>query len=193
MSWARLDKQMATWSDRLVSKVKITPENSQKLATTVASDVRFLPPSAKIQIGAASPVQLNQRLEELEAFQGWMDIAHRSKPSPFITRAQVITQNYICFVYLPESCFRILSKVAPAGSTARKCALFLSNNPIRAFRNAIAHANWTYRRDYKGLLYWARRDGDPSEAVSQFEVTQEELTFWQSLSRCVAYAAFSNL
>lgn len=193
MTWAHLDQQMAAWSTRLVSEVKISEAESRKLATTIASDIRFLTTDAKALIAAASPVQLHDRLQELTAFQGWMDTVHQSKVSPFVARAQVITQNYICFVYLAESCFRILAKTALAGSTARKCAQFLSNNPVRAFRNAIAHANWTYRHDFKGLIYWAKKDGSQNEILDRFEVDQETLSFWQSLARCVAYSAFSNL
>ncbi len=193
MSWTQLDKQMAVWSARLVSEVRISDEDSRKLATKIASDVRFLPADVKTEIVAASPVQLSDRLQELQAFQGWMDYVRQSKTSPFINRAQVITQNYICFVYLPESCFRILSKRAPTSSTTRKCAQFLSNNSIRAFRNAISHANWTYRNDFKAIVYWARKGNDPNDSLEKFEVSQEDLSFWQSLSRCVAYAAFSNL
>jgi len=193
MSWIELDKQMAKWSERLISEVGVSKEDSFKLATKIASDVRFLPKGAKDQIIAASPVEISHRLEELRAFQGWMEMARQSRTSPFIVRAQVITQNYICFVYLPESCFRILSKTAASGSTARKCAQFLSNNPIRAFRNSIAHANWTYRNDFQALVYWARKGDDSNDPLQQFEVSQQQLTFWQSLSRCVAYAALSNL
>jgi hypothetical protein len=193
MTWTHLDQQMAAWSDLLVSEIKIADQDSRKLATKIASDIRFLPADAKAEIAAASPVPLNDRLKELQAFQGWMDIVHGSHVSPFIVRAQVITQNYICFVYLPESCFRVLSKAAPSGSVARKCAQYLSNSSIRAFRNAIAHANWCYRGDFKAIIYWAKKGNDPGEALVKFEVAQEELAFWQSLSRCVAYAAFSNL
>jgi hypothetical protein len=193
MTWAQLDEQMATYSSQLISDVRISDEDSRKLATIIASEVRFLPAASKAEIIAASPVRLTDRLQELQAFQGWMDIVRRSAPSPFVVRAQVITQNYISFVYLPESCFRILSKVAPAGSSTRKCAKFLSNDGVRAFRNAIAHANWSYRDDFTGIVFWARKSADPQEELGRFEVTQEELSFWQSLSRCVAYAAFSNL
>ena len=193
MTWTRLDEQMANWSTRLVSDVKLTDEHCHKLATTIASEVRFLPTEAKAKIAAVSPVRLSDRLQELQAFQGWMDIVRQSAPSPFVVRAQVITQNYISFVYLPESCFQILSKVAPTGSSARKCAKFLSNDRIRAFRNGIAHVNWSYRDDFDAIVYWARKGSDPNEPLERFEVAQEELSFWQSLSRCVAYAAFSNL
>jgi hypothetical protein len=193
MTWTTIDEQMSVWSSRLVSEVKVSIEDSRKLATKISSDIRFLPTGAKAEIAATSPVRLSDRLQELQAFQGWMDIARQSEASPSIVRAQVITQNYICFVYLPESCFRILSKTTPAGSTARKCAQFLSNNPIRAFRNAIPHANWSYRHDFKGIVYWSKKDSSPEATLDRFEVDQETLAFWQSLSRCVAYSAFSNL
>ncbi len=193
MSWTILDQQMAAWSARLVSEVKISTTDSVKLGTTIASEVRFLSRGAKEEIAAESPIAVSDRLQELIAFQGWMDTVINSEVSPFVVRAQVITQNYICFVYLPEACFRILSKNLPGGSTTKKCAKFLSNDRIRAFRNAIAHANWSYRADFGGILYWARKGPEPSDPLLKFEVLQQELAFWQALSRCVAYAAFSNL
>jgi len=193
MTWDHLDKQMAAWSGRLESELKISSEISPKLATSIAADVRFLSADAKAKLRAASPVPLRERLDELKAFQGWMDYVGKTAPSPYITRAQVITQNYICFVYLPESCFRVLAKIAPPDSPTKKCARFLSDNPVRAFRNAISHANWTYRSDFQAIVYWARKGSDPTETLERFEVAQEDLSFWQSLSRCVAYAAFSNL
>jgi hypothetical protein len=193
MNWQHLDTQMRAFSARLASEVKLTPEMAEKLATTIAADVRFLSPEQKAEIRAASPVPLQDRLAELQAFQGWMDQAHTVRNNPFVTRAQVLSQNYICFVYLPEACFRVLSKVCPSGSAAKKCAQFLSNNPVRAFRNAVAHSNWTYRADFGAIIYWARKGSDPSEALQQFEVEQNDLSFWQAVSRCVAYAAYSNL
>jgi hypothetical protein len=193
MTWKRLDEQLAPWSVRLVNDLKIAEGESRKLATSIASEVRFLPKAAKDSIIVASPVRLADRLQELHAFQGWMDTVHRSPQSAYVIRAQILTQNYICFVYLPESCFRVLSKVAPIGSVTRKCAQFLSDNPVRRFRNAIAHANWTYREDFGAIIYWARKGHDQDELMQKFEVAQEELSFWQALSRCVAYAAFSNL
>jgi hypothetical protein len=171
----------------------ISEPDSHKLGTEIASEVRFLPRDVKQEIASASPVALGDRLQELVAFQGWMDITSNSRLSPFVARAQVITQNYICFVYLPESCFSILSKHTPNGSVAKKCAKFLTNDRIRAFRNAIAHANWSYRNDFSGITYWARKGSDQNAPLARFEVQQNELDFWQMLSRCVAYAALSNL
>lgn len=193
MNWQHIDTQMRAFSARLTSEIKLTPEMAERLATTIAADVRFLSPEQKAEIRNASPVPLQDRLTELHAFQGWMDQAHSIRNNPFVTRAQVLSQNYICFVYLPEACFRVLSKACPSGSGARKCAQFLNNNPVRAFRNAVAHANWKYRSDYGAIIYWARKGSDPNEPLIQFEVEQSDLEFWQAISRCVAYAAFSNL
>jgi hypothetical protein len=119
-----------------------------------------------------------------------MDFAGSVK-NPFVTRAQVVTQNYMCFVYLSESLFLALRKLAPEGSQSKKCAKFLTDDPIRSLRNAIAHANWKYNEDYSGLIYYARK-GD-SITLDQFAVNQSKLDFWQALARCTAYAIFQNL
>jgi hypothetical protein len=192
MSWRILDQQMAVFAERLEREVKVPPAAAYRLATTIAADIRVLPLEAKAELRDSTPVAISDRLAEVLSFQSWMDVAHTVR-SPSITRAQVITQNYICFVYLPESLFRVLAKHCPSGSAARKCAQFLSNNPVRSFRNAVAHANWTYRQDFGALVYWARKGSEPDDPLQRFEVEQDELTFWQSLSRCLAYASLTNL
>lgn len=192
MTWHLLDQQMAVFAERLKREVKVPSEAATKLATTIAADVRFLPTEAKAELRSSTPVAIKDRLAEVQSFQSWMDAAHTVR-NPSITRAQVITQNYICFVYLPEGLFRVLAKHCPEGSAARKTAQFLSNNPVRAFRNAVAHANWTYRQDFGALVYWARKGAEPDEPLQRFEVEQGELSFWQSLSRCLAYASLTNL
>jgi len=193
MIWQYIDEQMQPFADLLIGELKLSGEVASKLATNVAVDVRFLSQEQKVEIRAASPVPIEDRLAELQAFQGWMEQASAVRNDPFVTRAQVITQNYICFVYLPEACFRVLAKVCATESTAKKCAKFLISNPVRAYRNAIAHANWIYRADFEAIIYWARKGGEQNEPLQRFEVEQNDLSFWQALSRCVAYAAFSNL
>jgi hypothetical protein len=188
-----IDKQMTVWSERLVTELKIKEEDTNKLATIISSEVRWLPVEAKREIMQASPVAIKHRYEELLAFQSWMDIVHNSTNHPAITRAQVITQNYICFVYLNEACFSVLRQHLPHGSTSKKCCNYLINNPIRAFRNAIAHSNWCYNADFSGIIYWARKGSEKDEPLIEFEVSQEDLGFWQALARCTAYAAYENL
>jgi hypothetical protein len=193
MYWNIVDAQISRYSALLKSQVGLSQAKTEKLASSIAGDVKALSADQRFAIRGSSPVTISDRLDELLAFQGWMDLAHHLPPDPHVTRAQVLCQNYICFLYLPESCFRYLAKLCPAGSAARLCGKFLSDNPIRAFRNAIAHANWTYKADFSGIIYWARKDGSKDTALVEYEVAQADLEFWQSLSRAVAYATFSSL
>lgn len=188
-----LDKQLREWSGKLQSDVKISEGDSRKLATTIAEDVGRLSPKSKAEIKHASPVPILARYEELIAFQSWMEIVHSSTPPPPVVRAQMITQNYICFVYLNESCFSILGKHLPDGTASKKCCKFLISNPVRAFRNALAHSNWCYKDDFSGLRYWSRKGAERKEPLSEFEVSSGELNFWQTLARGVAYAAYEQL
>lgn len=105
-----LDGQLKRFSDRLVAAVGLDEQEAAKVATSVAAEVRFLEPVARGQILAVSPVPLRDRLDELRAFQEWMELASKITGSAAVTRAQVITQNYVCFVYLGEACFRAPSK-----------------------------------------------------------------------------------
>lgn len=107
---------------QLKQQVGLDPAECRKVASLVAADIRFLPGSVKDEIVAASPVPIEVRLEELVAFQAWMDIARSLKKSPVVTRAQVIVQNYICFVYLKDACFEVLAVRASPGSVAQRCA-----------------------------------------------------------------------
>jgi hypothetical protein len=189
-----IDEQMQQWSTRLRDDLRIGPPESNQLFTTITKEVAALPDDAKQRVREASQIPLKTRIEELVAFQGWMDFVHSmTEPHSVIVRAQVVYQNYTCFVYLGESCFNVLKKELPSGSSAKKCCKFLTDNPVRAFRNAIAHANWRYLPDFSGLEYWARKGAEPTEPMSRFEVSQQNLSFWQALARCTAYASFLTL
>jgi hypothetical protein len=191
--WQHLDAQMSLFQDRPTDAIKLSPEVARKLATNIAADIRFLSPSKKSFIRDSSPISIGERLSELQAFQGWVDWIQGTKSNPYLVHAQVLTQNYICFVYLPEACFRALAKYSASGSATKKCAKFLIDNPVRAFRNAIAHANWKYRSDFAAITFWSRKGSDPDGPLEEFEVEQSELNFWQALSRCVAYVCYSNV
>ncbi len=193
MSYEHLDRQLKAFSNRLVESVGLGEQETGKVATLVAAEVRFLEPASRVEVHAAGPVPLRDRLDELRAFQAWMDLASTVRANAAVTRAQVIVQNYVCFVYLGETCFRALRKVSKAGSVTRRCCAYLTDNPVRAFRNAIAHSNWTYAPAFRGLVYWARKGSDPDEALCRFEVSQGDLDFWQALSRGVAYAANTSI
>lgn len=184
---------MLQWGAILRDDLGISFGASIQLATTISAEVASLPDEAKQRIAAASPIPLQDRLDELIAFQSWMDYARKIKGNPSLTRAQVITQIYVCFVYLGESWFKELRKESASGSTTRKCCTFLTDNPVRAFRNSVAHANWRYKSDFSGIEFWAKKGSDPNEQLSQFEVSDNDLAFWQTLARCTAYASILSL
>lgn len=182
---------MRTFAPFLRDQFGITPPESNHLASTIADEIRSLPPETLRAIVAEDSVGPEARLCEIQGFQMFMDIVGSTKAHPAVVRAQVITQNYICFVYLGEACFRLLRRAAPDGSVTKRCCRLLTDNPVRAFRNALAHANWTYRADFSGLVFWARKGSDPNEALTRFEVGHNDLNFWQALSRCVAYVTYT--
>lgn len=189
-----LDNQMKQWSSRLRDDLNIGPPENNQLATTITAEVGALSVDAKHRVREASQIPLATRVDELIGFQGWMDfVAGLEKPHPTVVRAQVAYLNYVCFVYLGESCFNVLKRELPPGSTAKKCCKFLTDNPVRAFRNAFAHANWRYLPDFSGLEYWARKGAEPTEPMVRFEVSQQDLCFWQALARCTGYASFLTL
>jgi len=192
MGYERLDEQMKEFAPALASDVGLRADETPKVATTIAAEVRFLDAPSRTSVLDASPVPLAARLDELLAFQAWMDLASGAS-NPVIVRAQVIVQNYVCFVYLAEACFRALRKGSKAGSMTRRCCEYLTNNPVRAFRNAVAHSNWTYAPDFSGLVFWARKGENKEEPMVRFDVTHAQLTFWQALSRTAAYAAYTSL
>jgi len=189
-----LDRQLATFRNRLCSEVGLSPEQAGKVATFVAADIRFLPVEAKEEIRTASPVPLAARFEELVAFQAWSDFSTSVKGNPAIARASVVVQNYICFVYLKDACFEVVAKRAAPGSVAGLSSDYLSRGSVRDFRNAFAHANWRYNSTFNGLECWVLEDArNRAGPMRHFEVSQADLNFWQALSRCVAYSVYEQL
>ena len=191
----KLDSQMKQWSARLMSKdeVSLGLADTNRLATSIAADVRALSHDVKSEIQAASNVTLKDRLDELVCFQAWMDLARSLPYSPAVTRTQVVAQNYICFIYLGDAIFKILKRKAPPKSVACRCSSYLVENPVRAFRNAIAHANWRYLDDFSGLEFWARKGTNREELPVRWVASQDDLSFWQSLARATGYAALLSL
>lgn len=191
----KTDQQMRRWSAELQRDMKIGALESSRLATTIKTEVINLPDDAKQKImqTTETEITLSDRIHELGAFQQWMSTTNSLPVLPIVVRAQVVAQNYFCFIYLGESCFKALRQYLPTNSTTRKCCSFLINNPVRAFRNALAHANWKYKDDYSAIEFWARKGDNKDEALSYFEVSQDQLDLWQSLARCTAYAAFLSL
>lgn len=192
--WDHFDKQMNRWSSFLSKDVKIIEGQTNKIASIIAQEIEAISTESKRRIieEISDPISIQDRLDELFAFQRWMDIAYNLR-DPSVIRAQVIVQNYVCFVYLGESCFKIIKKYVVQGGVTKKCCNFLINNPVRAFRNAIAHSNWKYGDDFTSIIYYAKKGNLPSDPITKWEVSQTDLAFWQTLARCTSYVAFSTL
>lgn len=188
-----LDNQISVWKDKLNREIKIPIDYCDCLASTIKHEIDTLKPDERNKLIDSNPIELKTRIEELQAFQSMMDTFNQMKPKPEIVRTQVISQNYICFVYLKDTLFELLKKTLPANSITKKCCKFLLNNPVRAFRNSIAHGNWKYKDDFSGIEFWAFKGNPTESSMEKWEVSQTDLSFWQSLSRLIAYVAFLTL
>ncbi len=140
-----LDFRLSRWRDKLVSEVKVPLDLCDKIATAIELEIERMTDEERRSLKEASPIDLKVRIEELLAFQVMMDTFNKVKPRPEIVRTQVIAQNYICFVYLKDTLFERLKVISQPGTVTKKCCKYLLNNPVRAFRNSIAHGNWAYK------------------------------------------------
>lgn len=195
-SWTKLDNIMRRFSPRLRDDLGLTPAASNCLASTIAADVQSLPPEVLRSIRAEDVIGLQRRVDELVAFEGFMDFAAQVQATsgkiPSLTRAQVTCQLYTVFVYLGEACFSRLRKSAVTGSPLKKCCAYLTDYPIRGLRNAVAHSSWRYADDFSGIMFYYFED-EPKTKRKEYTVTQMELDFWDKLARVTAYAAFQTI
>ncbi|MCK9411166.1 MAG: hypothetical protein M0Q53_02620 [Prolixibacteraceae bacterium] len=193
-----LDRQLFYYSGRLKEEVGVETKYLVSICTTIYNELKQLSIEDLREIETASPVGLELRIEELTAFNMMMDRVNKHLSQyPEIVRSQVIVQNYVAFVYLKDNCFDVTKKVMPSGTLTRRICQFLLNNPVRAFRNAIAHGNWQYTNDYSGIKYYAHKgESKPNVetlGMSEFTVGNSELEFWQALSRATAYTIYSYI
>lgn len=191
--WAHLDSQMRAYSSFFRDEFQIAAPQSNSIATSMAQEIRNLDTHIVQEVHMSDAVGIQSRLNELVGFQTWMDIVHSSHVHPAVIRAQIIVQNYVCFVYLGDSVFKVLRDIMPNESATKKCCKFLTDNPVRAFRNALAHANWKYKEDFSGLIYWAKKGDQKNEPLTEWQVSQNQLELWQALARCTGYVVFTEL
>ena len=109
---------------------------------------------------------------------------------PGVGRARVITQSYLCFVYLRDRWFHSLRDAFGDDTAIGRCCAYLVSGRLRSFRNAFPHGNWCYTDNCEAIAFWDREMG--SSSFQQFEVDQADLDFWQGLSRTVAYSSIQT-
>lgn len=189
-----LNRQLSVYKNYLINKVEISVEHVERIGTIIEEEVSMLKQNQIEKIKKHSPVELKNRYEELLAFQRMMDyIRLNDIKEPGLIRSQVITQNYISFVYLKDSFFRALKNETPEDTVIYKCCDFLTSGRVRKLRNSIAHGNWNYLSCFTGIEFWDYLSGKEKNGYEKFEIKQEELGFLQTLSRGVAYASIEAL
>lgn len=189
-----LDLQLAYYRRNLIEEVGISSEICENIGTKIEEELQNLTEIQIEDIISHSPISLNNRYEELVAFQRMMDYVQINQISePGLVRSQVITQNYICFVYLKDSYFKALQNETESKTITHRCSKFLTSARIRKFRNSIAHGNWNYKSDFNGLEYWDYIRGRRENGYEKFIVSSKELAFWQTLSRVLAYASIETI
>ncbi len=190
MSLTHLDNQLL--AARSATEAPVLPDRVWDcLATTIHDEIVGLDEAVTNQLRLSVLIPPERYVEELTAFQAWMDIAHTNADNPVIVRAQVMTEIYVAFVWLRDSLMKPTAAAVSDQTTFATIEQFLSSGRRRTLRNAIAHGRWCYLPDFGGLEYWAEPTrGQPHQ---RFEITHTELDAWQLLSRGTAIAVLLAL
>jgi hypothetical protein len=182
------DHKLSAFSTKLRDDLAIEPPASLKLATTIRSEIRSLPLEKIPTLTDDSPLCLRDRFDVMEKYLIWLKQCNSENKY-----GHLLAHNYFCFVYLGENLFKVLRKELPPDSVARKCCQALSDNPVRAFRNALAHGNWRITLDQSGIDFWAKKGADPSESMSRWWFSQSDLDFLGLLAIATALATVGSL
>lgn len=161
------------------------------LASTMYREIASLDEITANKLRQALLVPPERYVEELSAFQAWMDIAHANSGNPIIVRAQVMTELYVAFVWLRDSVLAPARAAVGDGTVLGAVEELLRTGDRRKLRNAVAHGRWCYLADFGGLECWAEpRRGRPHQ---RFVINSVDLGRWQLLSRGTAIAVLLAL
>lgn len=193
--WDKFNVKMLEFSSRLQVELKISVEESCELASILEKDILALPKEEMLKFKTEMFVELAERMNELKANENFMDFADvfqgKNGLDPALTRAQVICQLYISFVYLGESCFVKMRKISLSGTALRKCCSYLTDFPVRGVRNSVAHSNWNYTKNCDGLIFHYFKDEARTELATTV-FNQLDLEFSSRLAKIVSYVIFQT-
>ena len=182
---AYLDEQVARVERALVG-AHIPAAAIGSIPSTIYAEVRSLDESTHSRIRHDIAIPPEAYLEEMSAFQSWMDLARDARSNPVIVRAQIMTQLYVAFLWLRDSLMTPVGSALP-GTTTAAIVQFLCTDDRRRLRNSVAHGRWRYLPDFSGLECW---DGRPP---TMFTITSADLGAWQLVSRASTTAVLLAL
>jgi hypothetical protein len=181
------------WNKELTNDIKLSTSQAEVLCSEMYKEIRGLDAKTlKAITDSFAPLSIDSIYEEYLVFEGTRMLSGALEqmteyigelPSVFLTRAQVVFENYFCFVYLRESLFVALRdnlKKSHNSFASFRCAQYLMKDDIREFRNAIAHATWDYQDSTKkkAIIYWVNG--------TKHKMSEERWHFLQMLSCATA-------
>ena len=185
---AIFDSQMRDkYARKLISDVKVNQIDASVLASSIFNEASLFSTHLKEKIRTTSPVPIADRLSQV-----WMAInfygqcgPDQFRAIPGLAYAHTVTMSYISVVSLSDGLFDCVKKGGlPSTSVSKRCVKYLRENPVRAYRNAIAHGNWAANVAKGGIDFWAR-PGDENTKMEKWFVSQADLVFWYEFSRVV--------
>lgn len=171
-----LDHQVLVFESRLALSLPLSAQG--RIASAVYDEVAALGEETHNRLRVELAILPETYLEEMTAFQGWMDLANANRTNPFIVRAQMVTQLYFGFVWLRDSLMAPLSLAIADGVTTTIIKFFGKPTDRWTLRNAVAHGRWKYAADFSGLECW---DGRPP--TTYLFVAEKDLEAWLILSK----------
>ena len=191
------DEILYVHKERLSADVGIDAQYLSKVSTTIRNELSLLTDEQLLEIEKSSLVPLEDRIQELGRFDELIHYVIDNQKSISGNRKACITtyRNYMLFVYLKDNCFEVTKKLMPSKTMTKRICRFLLDNPLRAFRNAIAHGNFYYNiKNTQSIIFYAykgeSKDNVDASEMTMFEVYLDELNFWQELSRGTAYTIY---
>ncbi len=100
--FAGLDRQLQK-AHLATESPKLSDATWRQLATTIHGEVSSLDDMTTNRLRQSIVIPPERYVEELTAFQAWMDFARSNSGNPPIVRAQVMTELYVAFLWLHDS------------------------------------------------------------------------------------------
>lgn len=200
------DKSLSRHSYRLINDVGVEPQFLSQISTTIYHELSKLTFEQFNAIQGASPVDIEYHYQMLaqheKALRDVPDM--QNMLSVEINLGLVIYSYYMTFVYFKDNCFDTARKNLPDRTISKRICRFLLANPVRAFRNSIAHGNWQFlysepnkqgiKTNLRRIVFFANNGESKPDVslqdMSRFEVTIDEIDFWQELSRITAMTIY---